>query len=204
MKPMWKKVGVVKKTLLILCLLIMGLTVGNGIHAAAGGKTIPNQLADWFELRTKESISEMDQAINAEKNLLMDGLRVELRSEVQRAQTELNTHTSLETAKAIQALQNYAAELSAGLHVSNEAEKQAVSNSINAALNEAMAIINNSAIVPKVPPISNPEAKEEEEVVQEKEPVEPPLESNPEPTPVEDEKPSVTEGTVSKGEPVAD
>lgn len=197
MNPMQKKIGIVHKSLLILCLLFIGITAGNGFHVAADGKTIYNQLSDWFDVRTETSINEMDQAITTEKNKLMNQLREELSLEMQRAQTELQTHTSLETNQAIDALQAYAAEISASLDVSNASEKQVVSMNIQAALSEAKRIIQDSAIVPTVKP--DEKIGETPNLPSEKEANIDLEDAVLEPTVVEDDKPLITkEPTIEK------
>lgn len=150
---MWKKGGISRKAIIILFTLLLTLSVGGGFNKAFADQDIQSRLTDWFDSKRNESISEMDKAITAEKNRLMDQLRVELQLEMQRAQAQLAQHTANETAQQISELQKYAAELSAGINVSTDAEKKQVSSNISAALEEAKSLLKSSAVAPKNPEV---------------------------------------------------
>lgn len=188
---MWKKGGIFRKAIIILFLLLIGLSAGGGLNKAFADQDIQSRLTDWFDKRKSESISEMDVAITAEKKRLMNQLRVELQLETQRAQVQLAQHTAGETAQSIKELQKYAAELAAGIHVSNDAEKAAVSTNMDAALAEAMALLKGSAVVPKLPDTPKPELtpdKGEATTETGNSPVQKP-DPKPTPVPVPEEKP---------------
>ncbi|MDW0108703.1 hypothetical protein [Sporosarcina aquimarina] len=150
---MWKKGGVFRKAMIILFLCLIGLTAGGGLNKAFADQDIQSRLTDWFDNRKNESISEMDRAITLEKNRLMDQLRIELQLEMKRAQVQLAQHTANVTAEQISELQKYAAELSAGINVSTDAEKKEVSANISTALEEAKLLLQKSAVAPNLPEV---------------------------------------------------
>lgn len=202
---MWYKNGVSRKALILLFAFILMFTLSGGFSKAFADQDIQSRLTDWFENRKNESINEMDKAITSEKNRLMDQLRLELQLEMQRAQAQLARHTAAETAQSIKELEKYAAELASGIHVSNEAEKEAVSSSIDTALEDAKALIKGSAIVPKESVVTQPEAELEPDVegTIEKPEVQKPVQEttpkpiptpnpNPNPNPLPEDKPSVS------------
>lgn len=179
---MWKRVGISRKALIILIALLLVFSFGSGFNRAFADQDIQSRLSSWFDNRKNESISEMDQAITLEKNRLMDQLRLELQLEMQRAQAQLARHTVAEIAQSIQLLEQYAAELSSGIHVSNETDKDAVSSNIDKALEDAKALIQESAVVPNVPAVTIPVTKPEiEETIDESEVQQPVQESTPTP-----------------------
>ncbi len=196
---MWKKGGISRKAIILLFALLLALSVGGGFNKASADQGIQSRLTDWFDNRKNESISEMDRAISSEKNRLMDQLRVELQLEMQRAQAQLARHTAAETAQSIRELEEYAAKLSAGIHVSNDAEKNAVSSNLDAALEDAKAIIKGSAVVPKVPAVTQTESKPESEGIIDKPEVQKPVQESvqtPEVTP--ETKPEPEENPTSE------
>lgn len=188
---MWKKGGIFRKAIIILFLFLIGLSAGGGLNKAFADQDIQSRLTDWFDKRKSESISEMDEAITAEKKRLMNQLRVELQLETQRARVLLAQHTAAETAQSINELQKYAAELAAGIHVSNDAEKAAVSRNMDAALAEAIALLKGSAVVPKLPDTPKPELTpdKEETTTENENPLVQKPDPKPAPTPLPEEKP---------------
>lgn len=184
---MWKKGGIFRKAIIILFLLLIGLSAGGGLNKAFADQNIQSRLTDWFEKRKSDSISEMETAITAEKKRLINQLRVELKLETQRAQVQLAEHTAAETAHSIKELQKYAADLSAGIHVNNDAEKAAVSTNMDAALAEAMALLKGSAVVPKLPAVPQPELPPDKDkaTVESENATEQKTDPNPTPVPIE-------------------
>ncbi|WJY26442.1 hypothetical protein [Sporosarcina trichiuri] len=146
-----------RKVFILLFAVLLMWTAGTGGSHVLADTSIQGRLIGWFDKQKNQSIQEMDQAITAEKNRLMDRLRFELQLETQRAQAQLAQHTAAETAGSIQELQKYADALSAKIHVSNDSQKAAVSSAVDDALKRAKAIIQGAAVVPEVPPVVQPE-----------------------------------------------
>lgn len=157
------------------------MVASSGVQRAFADQSLQGRLISWFDDRRNESIREMDQSFTTEKNRLMNQLRMELQLETQRAQAQLAQHTASETADSIQQLQQYADQLSATIHFSNDSQKAAVSSSIDKALENAKALIQGAAVVPVVPPVVQPEAAKPAPAT----PNEPPAEQAPVQEPVQ-------------------
>ncbi|MBD7984554.1 hypothetical protein H9649_08180 [Sporosarcina sp. Sa2YVA2] len=129
----------------MLCtILLLTIAIGSGMNKAFAGQNIQGLLTSWFEGKKDTSIEQIDQAITSEKERLMAELKDAISEEIQRAEAELDQFTADETALRVSMLQSYAAELMGNLNINNEAEQAAITANLDAALQQAMFLLNGS------------------------------------------------------------
>jgi len=146
----------VKKIGLLLGALLLTIGLGSGINNAFAGQDAGSSLMNWFGAKRTASEQEISGAITAEKNRLMDELRISMQQVKQSAEEELATFTKDEKQKRTIALQEYAAELKANMKIDLTKEKEAIIAELDAEHKQAIEALENPAAPTK--PTPTPEA----------------------------------------------
>ena len=131
--------------------LIISVSIGSGVTTVNADQDISSLLTNWFNGKQSESIQEIDTAITAEKELLKLELKEALKAEMQDAEYELDTFTDAEKNARIASLNKYAEELIAKINIDNSAEKEKVTNKLNAIIAKAIKNMDAVKISPATP-----------------------------------------------------
>ena len=161
---MWKKL---KKIGLLLGALLLTIGLGSGMNMAFAGQDAGSSLMNWFGAKKTTSEQEIAEAITGEKNRLMDGLRVALLEEKQRAEEELAAFTDNEKQIRTSALQEYAESLKANIKIDLTEEKEAIIADLDAEYNQAIEELNKPST--PIEPAPTPEEEVEKEPALEQE-----------------------------------
>jgi len=148
-----------KKIGLLLGALLLTIGLGSGMNNAFAGQDAGSSLINWFGAKRTASEQEISGAITAEKNRLMDELRISMRQVKQSAEEELVKFTSDEKQKRTKALQEYAAELKANMEIDLTKEKEAIIAELDAEHEQAIKDLNTPATPIKPTPSPKPEAE---------------------------------------------
>ena len=133
--------------------LILSVTIGSGMTTAYADTDISSLLTSWFNNKQTESIQEIDQAITAEKNILIADLKKELQKEMKAAEKELDKFTDEEKKNRIKALQDYAKQLIKNMEIDNKDQKKEITTKYDAIIEQAIAQMNGVEIpAPKAAP----------------------------------------------------
>ena len=131
--------------------LIISVSIGSGVTTVNADQDISSLLTNWFNGKQSASIQEIDKAITAEKELLKLELKEALKAEMQAAEHELDTFTVAEKNARIASLNKYAEELIAKINIDNSAEKEKVTNELNAIIAKAIKNMDAVKISPATP-----------------------------------------------------
>ena len=131
--------------------LIISVSIGSGVTTVNADQDISSLLTNWFNGKQSASIQEIDTAITAEKELLKLELKEALKAEMQDAEYELDTFTDAEKNARIASLNKYAEELIAKINIDNSAEKEKVTNELNAIIAKAIKNMDAVKISPATP-----------------------------------------------------
>ncbi|MGE7769321.1 hypothetical protein ACQKMK_02150 [Viridibacillus arvi] len=141
------------KLAMILGILLIGFSLGNGMKSAFADQDLQTMLTNWFNIKKTNSVSEIDQAITAEKEQLIGNIKGEIQLEMKRTADELATFKNAEKEQRIAALRDYTSELIANKKSSIREDKEADMESYEAEINwiveEAIAKINGTPISEK-------------------------------------------------------
>ncbi len=161
--------------------LIISVSIGSGVTTVNADQDISSLLTNWFNGKQSESIHEIDTAITAEKELLKLELKAALKAEMQDAEQELDTFTDAEKNARIASLNKYAEELIAKINIDNSAEKEKVTNELNAIIAKAIKNMDAVKISPATPKPKPEKPKENSKPEQTPTPEPPVTEPVPEP-----------------------
>ncbi|WP_143059339.1 hypothetical protein [Bhargavaea ginsengi] len=129
--------------IIAICFLVMA---GSGLMRASAGQDAGAMLENWFNGKRSQSVNEIDQAIETEKNRLMGELRTELNQSIGGAAKEIENFTDAEKARRIQALRDYANTLMAGIGQDGaDWDKHAYLNDVEKAIQQATHHIDIAA-----------------------------------------------------------
>ncbi|WP_338655128.1 hypothetical protein V6B14_03280 [Sporosarcina psychrophila] len=145
-----------KKIGLLLGALLLTIGLGSGMNNAFAGQDAGSSLINWFGAKRTASEQEISGAITAEKNRLMDELRISMQQVKQSAEEELVKFTSDEKQKRTKALQEYAAELKANMEIDLTEEKQAIIADLDAEHEQAIKDLEKPGA--PIEPTPTPEA----------------------------------------------
>jgi hypothetical protein len=161
--------------------LIISVSIGSGVTTVNADQDISSLLTNWFNGKQSESIQEIDTAITTEKEVLKLELKAALKAEMQGAEHELDTFTDAEKNARIASLNKYAEELIAKINIDNSAEKEKVTNELNAIIEKAIKKMDAVKISPATP---KPKPEKPKENSKPKQTPEPPPVTKPVPEPV--------------------
>jgi hypothetical protein len=170
-----------KKATIIIGALCLCIGLGGGVKTALADVDVQLLMANWFSKKQEASLKEIDDAIGLEKGVLMTQLKDQLQTEMKVAQEQLATFTAEQKQNRIEALQQYASKLKAGMKIDNSEQQAAILANLDAIINQARALMDGQVAELKLIPIPNPELPTTQE----------PVLPNPEVTPVPGSEESV-------------
>jgi len=121
---------------LLIGTLFFILVFGGSMHISFAAQDIGSILMNWFDEKTAESITTMEEAIATEQHKQTERLKEELRLEIASVNSQLLEFTNAEKAKRIKELEQYADNLIQNLEI-DTIDKQ---SEILTELNEIVAI----------------------------------------------------------------
>lgn len=116
-----------------LCFLIIGSSVG----IVFADQDIRTMLTNWFDQHKSESIEEIEQAIDAEQEILIQELKQELAADIAKVKEQMKAFTAAEKEKSLLALQQYKTTLLEEHHFDTAAEKETYKNELESIVQEA-------------------------------------------------------------------
>ncbi|TFJ94424.1 stage III sporulation protein AF [Lentibacillus salicampi] len=109
----------------MLGLVLICTVLGSSIGIVSAEQDIGSILSNWFDKKSEESISEIDEAISKERKAQTERLKKELNTNIENANKQLEIYAEAEAEKAVSELEQYADSLLADLngdHTSAENE----------------------------------------------------------------------------------
>ncbi|SFQ55738.1 hypothetical protein SAMN05421670_2685 [Psychrobacillus psychrotolerans] len=141
----YKKIRRIKKMLIISGILVLSIGLGTGMKTALADVDVQQVMANWFSKKQDKSIKEIDQAIGAEREVLMGQLKGQLNTEMQLAEKQLAEFTATQKQTRITALQEYANNIKAGMKIDSSEQQAAVMQNIDIILANAKAQLDGQA-----------------------------------------------------------
>ena len=154
----YKKIRRIKKMLIIGGLLVLSIGLGTGMKSALADVDVQQLMASWFSKKQDESIKEIDQAIDSERDILMGQLKGQLSTEMQLAEKQLAEFTATQKQTRITALQEYANNIKAGMTIDSSEQQAAVMKNIDIILENAKAQLDGQAAQLKLVTLPMPTA----------------------------------------------
>ncbi|KAA0955552.1 hypothetical protein FQ087_13155 [Sporosarcina sp. ANT_H38] len=148
-----------KKVTILLGAFLISIGLGSGMNMAFAGQSIESSFANWFGAKKTASEQEIAAAITAEKDRLMDDLKVALQEEMESAKKELEAFTIDEQNRRTLALQEYAANLKADMKTDLTEEKQAIIADLDAKYEKAVEELNKPSTPIELVPPQQPEVE---------------------------------------------
>ncbi|AYC29904.1 hypothetical protein [Paenisporosarcina cavernae] len=133
------------KLLLVGAALVCSCVVGLSIHSASADVDTASLLKNWFDANEREAINRMDQEISAEKEELLKQLRMQVKQELQTASSQLEKYRADQTSKSVEVLRAHAAQISQSIVIDTSSDQQAIDQSLQAIVDEAIAKMNGVA-----------------------------------------------------------
>lgn len=119
-------------TLLTFAIIFSSITV------SFAHQDIEVLLSDWFAKKKDSAVSEINEAVNKEKEHQTKHLRRELDKKIKEAEKELNQFTKSEKDKTVKAIRQYADQLIKGFSVDSKDEANRITTEFGQILNEAI------------------------------------------------------------------
>lgn len=191
----YKKKRKTKKNIVLIGAVILTLGIGSGMKTTFADADVSTMLINWFNNQKSDSIREIDTAITAEKEILLADLKIQLKAEMDAAESDLDQFTEQVKSERIASLREYASTLVANIDIDNSEQQAAITSNINSIVENAIAQMNGAATtVPETVVVTVPEspAKIEPVEVPETKPepisetVPAPVTPTPEPSPIPD------------------
>ena len=173
-----------KKIGLLLGALLLTIGLGSGMNNAFAGQDAGSSLINWFGAKRTASEQDISGAITAEKNRLMDELKISMQQVKLEAEEELAAFTEKEKQERTKALQEYAAELKANMEINLTEEKQAIIAELDAKLKQDIENLEKNTTPIETTPEANPGAEVKPETAPN-----PEAEVQPNPTPETENEP---------------
>lgn len=140
-----------KKLMILTAVLILLIGLGSEMKTAFAGQDIGSMVKNWFLNENAQMVTEVEQAIAAETDALLEQLRLAIEEEKNKAQLELQQFKQEEIARRIDSLQNYAADLIGTIGIDNSAEMATISAHLDEIFAQAISQMGG-ALVPSLPP----------------------------------------------------
>ncbi|WP_373894291.1 hypothetical protein ACUL41_00660 [Virgibacillus natechei] len=123
--------------------LLLIIIITSSINVAFADRDIGSVLTNWFNKNEGESIAEIEQAIDSERQDQTERLKEELRLEIESSEQELNQFTETQKTDRTTELERYTDELIHNLSIDNEEEKNRIAEETEAIVQEAKEKIDN-------------------------------------------------------------
>lgn len=124
--------------------LILALSLGIGNVALAGGNA-SSLLSQWFDKKANESITQIDQSIQVEKDKALKKLQAELQADIKQSEKDINAFTQQEKEKRVQEIQRYTDELISKMDGQDEETKKKIQSNLDAITQQAKQELNQAA-----------------------------------------------------------
>jgi hypothetical protein len=148
-----------KKTKIVFTSLLLCAGIGTG-NVALANQDISSLLTSWFNTKTEESITQIDNAISTEKASSMEKLEAALSTEMQQTEKEIVQFTEAEKARRVEELKRYTNQLIATIDVSSEGERAKIAEKLNAITQQAIKQMDNVSHTNNNKPVETTETVE--------------------------------------------
>lgn len=123
--------------------LVILLTLGIG-NVALAGENASSILTKWFDKKANDSINEIDQSIQKEKDKAIKRLQKELKADILESEKELITFTQQEKEKRAQEIQRYTDELINKMDNQDEESKRKIQSELDKITQHAKEELKNA------------------------------------------------------------
>jgi preprotein translocase subunit SecD len=135
-----EKRQVIKRIFIIgLVSLSTTFVVTTGVAFANSNMDISSMLQSWFNQKSNESITKIDEAVQHEVEQQKIRLKEEVQLKLQSSAEELNTFTEQKKSEIITSIQNHADQLIDHVSPSKESEEDKIKAQLESIQNEAIA-----------------------------------------------------------------
>lgn len=132
-----------KKRKWLLGAVVLIVFFGGSLNVVFADENIQSVLTNWFDQKKTASISEIEEAIDAEQQKQTVRLQEALRPEIEKLNEQLNAFTDQEKEKSIQVIQGHADQLIANIDLNGAEEKEKVVAELKQIIQEAKAKMEN-------------------------------------------------------------
>ncbi|UJL46325.1 hypothetical protein KFZ58_18580 [Virgibacillus sp. NKC19-16] len=143
--------------------LLLIIIIASSINVAFADRDIGSVLTNWFNKNEAESIAEIEQVIDSERQVQTERLKEELRLEIESSEQELNKFTETQKTDRMIELERYTDKLINNLTIDNAEEKSRITDETEAIVQEAKEKMDQ--LKPTGKQDSDKEAETEEKTV---------------------------------------